>query len=76
MPLTFYQPILHGADRLHMALLPPRRRPSRPLRTAIGTCNIRDGRVFGLAQAIQEVERGGFDLMLLTETNIQTETKI
>ena len=30
--------------------------------------NIQDGWVFGLAQAIRSVERGGFDIMILTET--------
>ena len=41
--------------------------PRRP-GLSIGTCNIRDGRDCGLAQAIQEVERGRVDLMSLMET--------
>ena len=40
---------------------------------AIATLNIRDGRGLGLAQAIQELECGGFDNMLLMDTKIQTE---
>ena len=35
--------------------------------------NIQDGRVIGLEQAIRAVKRGGFDIMLMTETKIQTE---
>ena len=38
-----------------------------------GTLNIRDGWGFRLAQAIRAVERGGFDVMLLTKTKIQLE---
>ena len=38
---------------------------------AIGTLNIQDGQGFGLAQAIQEVECRGFDVMLPTDKNIQ-----
>ena len=73
MPLTFYQPILHGADCLHTAPLTPRRRPPLPPGLDIRTLNIWDGQGFGLAQAIRAVEYGEFDLMLLTETNIKTE---
>ena len=29
-----------------------------------------DGRVYGLPQAIWDIERGNYDIMLLTETNI------
>ena len=53
--------------------LMPHRRPPLPPRLTIGTLNIRYGWGFGLAQAIREVERGGFDMMLLTETKIQSE---
>ena len=42
-------------------------RPQRPSNIDISTLNIWDGRGFGLVQAIQSVERGGFDLMLLTD---------
>ena len=35
--------------------------------------NIQDGRGFRLVQAIRKVEHGGFDIMLLTKTKIQTE---
>ena len=73
MRIAFYQPICHGADHFHMALLTPRRRPPCPTCIAIGSLNIRDGRGFGLAQSIWEVERAVFDIMLLTDTKIQTE---
>ena len=36
----------------------------------LGTFNICNGRVFGLVQGIRAVQIGGFDLMILTETNI------
>ena len=72
MPLIFSQPMPHGADRLHTAPPPPSRRPPRPPGLAIGTLNIRDGRGFGLAQAIRVVQRGYFGVMLLTETKIST----
>ena len=73
MPLTVSRLILHGADHLHMVPPPPRRRPPRLPSLAIRKINIRDGRGFGLAEAIQEMERRGFDVMLLMETNIQLE---
>ena len=37
------------------------------------TLNIRDGWGFWLGQAIQAVEGGGFDVMLLTEMKIQLD---
>ena len=55
-----------------MAPFAARYRPPRPPGIAIGTLNISDGQFFGLAQAIRAVERGGFDVMLLTETKIST----
>ena len=73
MSLTFSRPILHGANRLHMAVPPPHRRPSRPPGIAIGTLIIQDGKGFGVAQAIRMMERRGLDVMLLTEKNIQTK---
>ena len=72
MPLTFSRTIPHGANRLHTALLPPCRRPPRLLGLAIGTLNIQDGRGFGMVQAIRVVDRGGFDVMILTKTKIST----
>ena len=71
--LTFSQPIPPGAECLHMAPPPPRHWPQRPPGITIRTINIRYCRRFGLAQAIREVERGGFDVMLLTKTKIQSE---
>ena len=41
---------------------------------AIRTLNIWDGWEFGLAQAIQAVEHGGLDVMVLTETNISMKS--
>ena len=73
MPLIFYRPIPHGVDCLHMALPPPRRWPQRPPGLAIGKLNILDGRGFGMAQAIREVEREVFDMMMLTKTKIKSE---
>ena len=73
MPLNFYLPFLYGFDRLHTALPLPRCRPQRPPGIEIGTLNIRDGRGFGLAQTIRVVEQRGFNVMVLTETKIQTE---
>ena len=72
MPLTFSRPIPHGSDRLHTATPPLCRQPQHPPRLSIRTLNICDVQVFGLAQAIRVVERGGFDVMLLTETKIST----
>ena len=65
--------IPYGVDRFHIAPLLPRRCPRRPPGIAIGILNIRDGRDFRLVQAIQMVERGGFNVILLMEKNIQTE---
>ena len=73
MTLTFSQPILHGANRLHTEAPPPCLRPPHPPGISIKKLNIQDGHVFGLVQSIQAVERGGFDVMLLTETNIYME---
>ena len=50
-----------------------RPRPPFPAGLAIGTLNTWGGKGFGLTQAIQEVEHGGFDVMLLIETKIQVE---
>ena len=71
MSLKFYQPIPHGADRLH-TVPPPRLRHPCPTRLFIETQNILDGWGFGMVQVILDVERGGFGLILLTETKIYT----
>ena len=73
MPITFPRPICHGLNHLHMALPPPHCRTPHSPRLSIGTLNIRYDKGFGLAQSIQAVERGGFDIMLLMDTKIQTE---
>ena len=36
----------------------------------LGTYNIRDGQGFGLSQEIRAIERGNYNVMLLTDTNI------
>ena len=41
-----------------------------PWGLSIGTLNIRDGRISGLAQVIRLVHISGFGLMILTETKI------
>ena len=50
-----------------MDFLPPRRRPTRFLSINLGMYNIWDGRVFASPQAIQAVQLGNYDLMLLVE---------
>ena len=72
IPLTFSRRIPHGADRLYTAPLLTCRRPPRPPIITIGMLNIRDGWGFGLAQAIWAVDRGGFDVVLITKTKIYT----
>ena len=67
MPITFSEPIRHGAGRPHTVPLPPIRRSTCPPGLAIRTLNIRDYRGFGLSQAIRSVEHVGFDIILLTE---------
>ena len=72
MSLTFYPPIPHGANHPHTAPPPSRLWPQLPYGIVIGTLNIWDGQGFSLAQAIKEVERGVFDVMLLTNMKIST----
>ena len=73
MPITFSRLIRHGTDRLHTALTLPRRCPPHPPGLAIRSLKIWDGGYFRLAQAIQAMERGGFDLMILTEKEIHMD---
>ena len=70
--LTFSWTIPHGTNLLQTAPPLTRRQPPHPPRLAIGALNIRYGWVFGLAQDIRVVERGGFDAMILTKTNMST----
>ena len=63
-------PIIHSGDHFHTAPLPPRCHPLRPHGLSLGTFDIQDGQGFGLAQAIRVVEYGGFDMMVLTKTEI------
>ena len=73
MPLKFSRPISHGANQLHTVPPPLHFWTRRPHGIYIGTLNIQDGRGFGMAQAIQAVERGFFDLMPLTDAKIQSD---
>ena len=74
VPFNFYEPIPHDADCLHTATPLPRHRPPHPSGIAIRKLKIRDGQGFRLVQAIWVVERGDFDVMILTETKISTTT--
>ena len=74
MPLTFSRLILHVTNLLHTAPPFPYHRTPHPTGLTIVTLNIRDCRVFGLLQAIQVVERGGFVVMLLTDNKIQSKS--
>ena len=67
MPTIFYHHIIHGAYCLHTAPQLTRRYPPLPPGLTIRTLNIWYGRGFGLAQAIGEVGRDDFDLMILTK---------
>ena len=73
MQLNFPQPIFYGSERLHTAPSPPHQHPTHQPGLAIGALNIQDDRVFGVWQAIWVVERWGVDVMVLKETNIQSE---
>ena len=73
MPLTVSWLILHGTNWLHKVLPPPCCQPPPSPRLTIGALNIWYGWGFGLAQVIQALERGGINVMLLTETKIMTE---
>ena len=65
MPIYSTLPISHGMDRLHMDSPLPCLQPPRTQRLSLGTFNIRDGRGFGLAQAIRAALIGRFDLLIL-----------
>ena len=75
MPLNFYRPTSHGSNHPHTPTSSCRR-PRAPPGLAIRALNIRDGRGFWLAQAIQAMERGVFDVIMLTETKIQSDVGI
>ena len=70
MSLTFSRPIPRGVNHLHMLTSLPYCRPLHPPGLAIETLNIRDCWGFGMTQAIRMVERGGFDMMLITKIKI------
>ena len=73
MLIFFTGLILHFRDHLHMAPPPLRLHLPRPWGLFLGNFNIRNVRGLGLAQAIQEVHIGGFDLMILTDTNTTSQ---
>ena len=73
MPICFTHPLRHGSDQLHTVPPPLRRRPPHPLGINLGTYNIRDDCGFGLPQAIQAIQIGNYDLMVLTEKKIPYE---
>ena len=50
--------------------LPPPRRPLRYRGLSLRNYHIQNGQVYGIPQAIRAARIGGFDLMILTETNI------
>ena len=68
MLLTFSRPTFQGTGCLNTALSPTCRWNPRPTGISIGTCNIQYGRGCVLAQYTQEVERGGLDIISLSET--------
>ena len=70
MPIFFTQPIRHGEDRLHTAMLPPGHQPPRPRGLFLGTFNIYKGQDFLLAQDIQAVYISRLILIILTKTKI------
>ena len=53
-----------------MALLPPLRHHPRSIGINLGTYDIWDGWEFGIPQEIQDVEKGNYELIILTETKI------
>ena len=70
MFICFTQPIKYGGDHLHLAPPLSQIHPNRLMGINLGTYNIWDVRGFGPPQAIRAVERGNYDLMIPTETNI------
>ena len=60
-------------DHLHMDPTPLRIYPPHPQVLSLRNFNICNGWGFGIAQAIQAVQIGGFDPMILTETNINDQ---
>ena len=61
---------MNGGELRNLVPPLPQRRPPRPMVINLGMYNIRDGCGFALPQVIQDVDKGNYDLMLLTETNI------
>ena len=70
MSICLTRTINHGWYCFHTAPPPLHQRTLIPQGISLGTLNIHDGWGYGLAQAIQELHIGSFDLMILTETKI------
>ena len=56
-----------------MAPLTPRQLTTHPWGLSLGTLNICNSRGSVIVQAIRAVQIGSFDLMILTETNINDQ---
>ena len=74
MPICITRPVRNGRDCLHTVPPPPRQWVLKPRGLFIGALNIRDGWVFGIAQAIWAVYINGFDLMIRIDTKIADQS--
>ena len=74
MPIYFTKLIRHGMDCLNTAPPPALHRFLYPQGLSLGTYNIRDSWGFSIAQSTRAVQISGFDLMVLTETNISDQS--
>ena len=70
MAIWFTVSIWNDIDCLQMALALSRHQAPRPMVFNIRTYNIRDIWVFGLLVVIWAVQKGNYNIMLLTEMNI------
>ena len=68
--ICFTRPIWNGGDCLHLVPPTPRRRLPCPTGLKPGTYTIWDGHGFRLPQSIQAVNKGNYELIILTEKNI------
>ena len=74
MPICLTQSISNGQDHPHTAPPSPLRRTLRPRGLFLGKLNIRNCRGYRLTQAIQVLQIGGFNLMILTEIKITDQS--
>ena len=72
--ICFAQPISHDGYRIHMEPPPQRCLPPLPQGLSLGTINIRDSQVPGIAQDIWAVQIGSFNLIIMTDTKITDHT--